>query len=102
MPLRTAVEAVYVPRDTTTILDDEIELSAEEASVSLYDGEELDVSELLAEQFELAIPLVPLCKEQCRGLCPTCGADLNAGPCACAPSHLPSPFEKLRGLKLEP
>ena len=43
----------------------------------------LDLSEAI-RQYELAaLPLLPLCRPDCRGLCPTCGADLNEAPCAC-------------------
>jgi uncharacterized protein len=39
------------------------------------------------EQIYLELPMKPVCREACRGLCPTCGADLNAGSCACAASQ---------------
>jgi uncharacterized protein len=37
------------------------------------------------EQFVLALPMKPLCSATCKGLCVHCGANLNQGPCACAP-----------------
>jgi len=48
---------------------------------------ELDVASLLWEQFLLALPVKPLCEENCPGLCPRCGADLRNGPCGCAPDE---------------
>ena len=44
---------------------------------------ELDVASLLWEQFLLALPIKPLCEENCPGLCPRCGANLRSGPCGC-------------------
>lgn len=46
----------------------------------LDDHHELDLSEPVREAISLAEPLAPLCRPDCRGLCPTCGADLNAVP----------------------
>ena len=43
----------------------------------------LDLAPAIREEVLLAVPLYPLCREDCRGLCVTCGADLNEGPCAC-------------------
>lgn len=44
----------------------------------------VDVSEAVREEIALRASAFPLCGEDCKGLCPTCGADLNAGPCGCA------------------
>ena len=43
----------------------------------------IDLSEYLTQEVELALPFYPLCQEQCRGLCPNCGANLNYHPCSC-------------------
>jgi uncharacterized protein len=45
----------------------------------------VDLRPALREQWLLAAPGFALCREDCRGLCPKCGADLNLGPCGCAP-----------------
>lgn len=50
------------------------------------DAAELDLRPAIREQWLLAVPHFALCREDCQGLCPTCGADLNAGPCGCAPA----------------
>jgi uncharacterized protein len=47
--------------------------------------EEVDLEPLVREALLLALPLAPLCGDDCRGLCPTCGADRNEGPCDCVP-----------------
>ncbi|HEX6597175.1 MAG TPA: DUF177 domain-containing protein [Acidimicrobiales bacterium] len=48
-------------------------------------GDRIDLAPLVSEALLLGLPLAPLCREDCAGLCPTCGADLNSGPCACDP-----------------
>jgi uncharacterized protein len=46
-------------------------------------GDRIDLAPLVTEALLLSLPLAPLCRDDCAGLCPTCGADLNAGPCGC-------------------
>lgn len=47
---------------------------------------ELDLRPAIREQWLLAVPAFALCRDDCQGLCPTCGTDLNAGPCDCPPA----------------
>lgn len=61
-------------------------------------GEVVDVEQLLRDEVTLAFPLAPLCREDCAGLCPTCGADLNESPCPGHGEETASPFAVLRGL----
>ncbi len=51
--------------------------------MKFHDGRQLDLRDEAREALLLEVPMVPLCREDCRGLCPRCGADLNAGPCGC-------------------
>ena len=51
--------------------------------ITYLDRDYLDLGETLSEQLRLLIPLQPLCREDCKGLCPECGADLNVRPCEC-------------------
>ncbi|HYV86710.1 MAG TPA: DUF177 domain-containing protein [Patescibacteria group bacterium] len=62
-----------------------------------FDGARIDLDSLLAEQIYLALPLKPLCRDDCRGLCPRCGANLNAGDCGCPAEQMPDP--RLAALK---
>lgn len=66
--------------------DDEGEPEEAEEDVDTYvhDGLQIDLDPLLREQVILAIPITPLCREDCKGICPACGADLNTDPCRCA------------------
>jgi uncharacterized protein len=61
-------------------------LREEDIGLAYYDGDEIDLTPLVHEQTLLALPTRPLCAEECRGLCPRCGANLNADPCDCPAS----------------
>jgi uncharacterized protein len=62
------------------------------------DATEVDLAPAVREEVLLAVPRFLLCREDCRGLCPRCGQDLNAGPCGCAPSADPR-WQALESLK---
>jgi uncharacterized protein len=68
----------------------------EEDEIYHYQGEQLDLIPMLREQVILAAPMQPLCKEDCAGLCPRCGQNLNDRRCACEPEPMDSPFRILR------
>lgn len=61
-------------------------------------GDRIDLGPLVRETLLLELPLAPLCTEDCAGLCPTCGADLNAGPCGCEPEVKDPRWAALDGL----
>jgi uncharacterized protein len=63
------------------------------------EGDQLDLRPLVRDALLLELPLAPLCRADCQGLCAQCGADLNAGPCDCAPSRDPrwDVLDALRG-----
>jgi len=66
----------------------EIEIPEEDLDVDFLKADgELDLGSVAMEQIYLELPMKPVCREACRGLCPTCGADLNSGSCACAASQ---------------
>jgi uncharacterized protein len=62
---------------------------------------ELDMRPAIREEWLLSVPAFALCRDDCKGLCPSCGADRNSGECACAPATDPR-WEALRGLRGEP
>ncbi len=59
------------------------ELAAEDFLIPAEPGDVIDLTEVVRQSLILALPIAPRCREDCRGLCPQCGADLNRGPCAC-------------------
>ena len=64
----------------------ENEIAEEDLETSFYRDEQIDLNELLREQFYLSLPMKPLCREDCKGLCSQCGTNLNNEPCDCAPA----------------
>jgi uncharacterized protein len=79
--------------------EDEVELADRDMVIAYYDGDELDLGEMVREQFFLTVPLKRLCRAECAGICPTCGANRNATRCQCAPEETSaSPFGSLRKL----
>jgi len=60
----------------------------------------IDLIDVLREEVWLAWRVRAVCREDCKGLCPCCGADLNRGDCGCAPQDEDHPFAVLRKLKL--
>ena len=62
----------------------ELSVTAAEAEVGYYQGEGLLLEDALREQVLLDLPLKVICRDDCKGLCPHCGANLNGGQCTCA------------------
>jgi uncharacterized protein len=77
------------------------EVVGEDLDLFPYEGDLVDLEPLLREQFVLAVPYAPLCREDCKGLCPQCGIDRNTGTCTCA-APLDPRLAGLKGLKLPP
>jgi len=70
----------------------------EEQEVSQFDGIHIPLGEIFREQILLQLPMQALCREDCRGLCPGCGADLNREACRCQATVKTSPFAVLKKL----
>lgn len=66
-----------------------------------YSGKTIDLAPALREQILLAVPPSPLCDEACKGLCPTCGKDLNSGDCGCEKAAIDPRWAKLKSIQLE-
>lgn len=84
----------HQPAEPEDIEPEEQEIG--EGDVTYYTGEQFDLSEETRQYLELSIPMQPLCKETCLGLCPTCGANLNKGKCSCPPVEQEHPFAILK------
>lgn len=74
------------------------ELTEAEMSVSVFDGEAIDIDEIVKEQVLLAVPTRMLCREDCKGICPECGTDLNAGECKCVKDDIDPRWAALKNL----
>lgn len=76
------------------------EAEEEDVHLSYYRGPEVDLWPLVREQIILALPTQPLCRDDCRGLCAQCGANLNVTTCACPASAGDPRLAVLRGLRV--
>lgn len=94
--IEDSVDLLYEPLSS----EDEAELAGEVYPLPER-GTELDLAPALREQLLLRVPDYVVCREECRGLCPQCGADRNAGPCECVPEEPESPWDALRNLKFD-
>jgi uncharacterized protein len=101
-PLTVPVDATFdlrYERRPETSSAAEREVHDEDFSTAYYDNETLDLGQLMLEQFHLAAPMKPLCREACQGLCPHCGANLNRGACGCVAQWVDPRLEALRSLR---
>jgi len=76
-------------------------LSEDGLGVSFYKDEVLDLGEIIREQFFLALPMKPLCRGDCQGLCPVCGVNRNRDSCTCRAEWIDPRLEPLRQLRSE-
>jgi uncharacterized protein len=74
---------------------------SDELDTGWYNGPEIDLTHYLQEVVALGLPVQPLCRKECRGLCPQCGVDRNTEACDCREASSNSPFAVLRGLVTE-
>lgn len=100
MEVEGPLKGVYQPQPIS--LDgEEIELADDDLEVSFYRGEEIDLSLGLHDEVALAVPMAPLCKEDCPGLCPVCGKSRLEGDCGCLDKKVDPRWAKLAKLKIE-
>jgi len=84
-PVDVRFDQRYLPAsEASTEADREVE--EDDLETSYYRDDQIDLSELMREQFYLALPMKPLCVEECKGLCPMCGTNLNTNACTCTPA----------------
>lgn len=78
------------------------DMEADEFDV-LPENHDMDIAPLIVQGLMLDAPVQPLCQEECAGLCPKCGANLNEGACGCEPDEVDegNPFAVLKGLSFE-
>jgi uncharacterized protein len=101
--LASEIALTYTPenlRNREDLSRDEIELSPEDAGLITFSGDRIDLREGIQEQVVMALSVRPLCREDCKGLCAQCGANLNKGDCGCDQSPPSTQFSALKKLKL--
>jgi len=79
-------------------LEEEHELADDDLDVAYLERGQIDTDQLLRENMLLTLPVQPLCREDCHGLCPRCGTNLNHGQCACTEVRVDPRMQILRKL----
>jgi uncharacterized protein len=97
LPLDMHFDLLYTSRPEARDRRGECRVDVDSFTEVQFDGARIDLDALLAEQIYLALPLKPLCRDGCRGLCSRCGANLNSAECGCTAATEPDP--RLTALK---
>ena len=103
--LKAFDEKLVVPFNVSYILSEnytaekESELVADDLQVSVFDGAEIDINELVREQIMLNLPEQVFCREDCLGLCQQCGANRNLIDCNCEEKEVDPRWAALKNLK---
>ena len=97
VPVETEFDVKYVPAREDG--EEATELEADDLNASIYEGDAIDVDELVREQVLLSLPMRVLCKDECKGLCAGCGADLNDETCSCQHEEIDPRWAALATLK---
>ena len=81
------------------VAEGELSLAKDELDAYFYDDPVVSVAPIVEERIQIALPIKPLCREDCRGLCPQCGADRNVSPCSCVVEFIDPRWRALQVLK---
>jgi uncharacterized protein len=98
IPVDARIDLMFLPGSANTGLT-EAKIEDEDIGVSFYHDDVIDLTEVIREQCHLALPMKPLCRDDCRGLCPVCGINRNRETCDCQPTWVDPRLEPLRALK---
>ena len=99
-PLSTSTFVITAQRVNTG--EGEHKISDDDLSIAYYRDDQIQLGDLVREQLRLAAPMKPLCSDDCRGLCPVCGANRNEMTCDCDTSWLDPRLDRLRMFRPAP
>lgn len=97
-PLDIDFEEEFVPSPEVSE-SGEHELTGEDLDLGFYSNDEIDIDDVIREQLLLAIPMKPVCRSDCAGICPKCGKDLNEGACDCRTEEVDPRLNALKEIK---
>lgn len=84
IPVDAAIDLFYRPAsELNSGEEEEVEIDEGEAEIAFYDGKGIELEQIIAEQILLLLPMQLVCKEDCKGICPACGANRNQAECDC-------------------
>ncbi|MBA3513257.1 MAG: DUF177 domain-containing protein [Pyrinomonadaceae bacterium] len=97
LPIRSDFRLEYITANTYRLLET-AELAQEDMTLSIFNGEFIDVDDMVREQLLLAIPTQAICQESCKGFCPVCSADRNVTDCNCNAQEIDPRWSGLKKL----
>jgi uncharacterized protein len=99
-PVEKRFDLDYHPAEEITS-GGEDEIEEVESEVAYYEGDRLDLNEVLREVVLLALPMQLVCNETCKGICPDCGSNRNQQSCDCQQRTVDDRWNQLRNLRVE-
>ncbi len=101
-PVELPIQAEFAERFVPAVswrAEEQHELREEDLNLAVFDGEAIELNDLVREEILLAMPSHVLCRDDCKGLCPICGIDRNTGSCRCESAEGDSRWQKLKELQ---
>jgi uncharacterized protein len=93
-----AFDVLYLPHAASGSAEERL-VEDDDLSTAFYEDHVIDLGQLMLEQCYLAVPMKPLCREDCQGLCPDCGTNLNTASCGCSRSWVDPRLSVLEQLR---
>ncbi len=91
--IKIATNLLLSPKET-------VEEEGADVDHETYEGEHLDLNDYFRQQISLSLPFKVVCNEQCKGLCPKCGINMNSEKCGCDTRWEDPRFSELKGIKV--
>ena len=97
-PIDSDLKSHYVASGNQFISKRDVELHASDIDAEVYENQQIDLTQSIRDSILLAVPVICLCKENCKGICSQCGKNLNQGLCKCENESFTDP--RLESLKI--
>lgn len=81
-PVGLDIDMLYLP-ESVSVGEGDARIEEADVNTAFYRDEQIDLGHLMREQLQLAVPMKPLCRDDCLGLCSQCGENRNTAPCDC-------------------
>ena len=100
IPVQTTFDLMFLPQSDAPESDKvERKIDDDDVGVSFYTDDTIDLGDVVREQIYLTLPMKPLCRTDCRGLCPLCGINRNLGTCDCKSDWIDPRLAVLKGMR---
>ena len=100
-PIESDFDLFYRPAETSVPGSEEVEIDEGEAEIAFYEGNGLELKDILREQILLLMPMQRVCREDCHGICPVCGQNRNVVSCGCQIKTADDRWSELKKLSLK-